>query len=80
MLKKQKIIPESSKTDSKRIIIGKRQRISREEGTGSEKEGNSKENETMSSQSERNGRNLGGPKRKHLDERTNNLLEAAINV
>jgi hypothetical protein len=70
--------PESSKTDSKTIIISERLRILREEGTGSEKEENEKEKLSMSFQSDRNGQNFDGVLRKYLDELTNKMLKASL--
>jgi hypothetical protein len=70
--------PESSKTDSKTIIISERLRILREEGTGSEKEENEKGKQSMSFQSDRNGQNFDGVLRKYLDELTNKMLKASL--
>jgi hypothetical protein len=70
--------PESSKTDSKTIIISERLRILREEGTGSEKEENEKGKQSMSFQSDRNGQNFYGVLRKYLDELTNKMLKASL--
>jgi hypothetical protein len=55
MLKRR---PESSKTDSKRIIIRENKGFEGEEGAGSEKEENEKEKQAMSIRGERYGQNF----------------------